>query len=292
VIPATFDYVAPASLTDTVSCLAAGTDARVLAGGQGLVPDLTVGETSAGILVDLRNVPDLDGITVTGAGDIRVGAMVTLDDLGSSVVLAARESALTDGLVMFGDPQVRNRATVGGALAHAHRGVDLPAVAVAMDAVVTVFGADGERTVTADALFADPAGGLAPADVIVAVEFPRPAPRSGSAYQKMRNPGSSYAICGVAATVTLTSDGAVGSAGVVVSGSDRPAVRLRKVEAALAGQPATEAGFAAAALLISEEAVSFPSDLAAPGNYRSHLAEVLITRALMTASDRAREVSA
>jgi carbon-monoxide dehydrogenase medium subunit len=288
VIPAKFDYAAPATVAEIVSQLSSTADAHVLAGGQGLVPALTTREANAALLVDLRNVPELAGVSPHGTG-VRFGAMVTLDDLATSESGAGSESALTDCLKSFGDPQVRNRATVGGALAHAHQGVDLPAVAVALGTWVTVFGADGERTVPAGELFGS--APLGPAEVITAVELPVAASGSGSAYEKARNPASCYAICGVAASVTVGSGGTVDAAAVVVAGSSAPAVRLAKVEAALAGQPAIEATFAAAAHHLSEEELSFPSDLAAPAEYRAHLAEVLITRALAHATDRARKVS-
>jgi aerobic carbon-monoxide dehydrogenase medium subunit len=288
VIPAQLDYTAPTSLADAVSQLAGATNARVLAGGQGLVPDLTTRRMTAGLLVDLRNVPDLGSITATDGGGVRAGAMVTLDDLAASDAVRGAKTALSDALRSFGDPQVRNRATVGGALAHAHHGVDLPAVAVAMNASVTVFGAGGERTVAADALYG-PSGALGPADVITSADWPGAAPGSGSAYEKVRNPASSYAICGAAVTVTLAADGTIDSARIAMAGGANAATRLPKVEAALAGQPPTDATFARVAHQLSEEGLSFPSDLAAPAEYRAHLAEVLITRSLATAADRAKE---
>jgi carbon-monoxide dehydrogenase medium subunit len=290
VIPAKFDYTAPASLAETVSRLANGGDARVLAGGQGLVPDLTRREATAALLVDLRNVPDLGDILPDDSG-VRIGAMVTLDELAASDLINATQSALTDCLAAFGDPQVRNRATLGGALAHAHQGVDLPAVVVALDASIGVFGADGGRTVAAGELFGGFVTALGPADVITSVGLPVSASGSGSAYEKVRNPGSSYAICAVAASVVLTPEGNIDAARVVVAGATAAAVRLPKVEAALAGQAATEETFAGASGHMPEEGVSFPTDLAAPADYRAHLAEVLITRALARATDRARKVS-
>jgi carbon-monoxide dehydrogenase medium subunit len=290
VIPSKFDYAAPDSLADTVSQLANGANAHVLAGGQGVVPDLTTREMTAGLLVDLRNVPDLGDIVPQDAG-ARIGAMVTLDELATSQLIGGSETALTDCLAAFGDPQVRNRATIGGALAHAHQGVDLPAVAVALDASVGVFGAEGGRTVAAGELFGGFVTALGPADVITSVDLPTSASGAGSAYEKVRNPGSSYAICGVAASVSLTAEGTIDSARVVVAGATAAAVRLPKVEAALAGQAATDETFAAAAAQLGEEGLSFPTDLAAPADYRAHLAEVLIPRALSRATDRSRKVS-
>jgi carbon-monoxide dehydrogenase medium subunit len=120
---------------------------------------------------------------------------------------------------------------------------------------------------------------------------PVPASGAGSAYEKVRNPGSSYAICGVAASIVLTPEGIIDSARVVVAGATAAAVRIPKVEAALAGQPATQETLAAAAGHLPDEGLTFPSDLAAPADYRAHLAEVLIIRALARATDRARKVS-
>jgi carbon-monoxide dehydrogenase medium subunit len=290
VIPAKFDYAAPASLAETVTQLANGADAHVLAGGQGLVPALTTREATAGLLVDLRNVPDLADILPQDSG-VRIGAMVTLDEVAASTQINGSETALTDCLAAFGDPQVRNRATIGGALAHTHHGVDLPAVAVALDASISVFGADAGRTVAASELFGGLVTALGPAEVITSVSVPVPASGAGSAYEKVRNPGSSYAICGVAASIVLTPEGTIDSARVVVAGATAAAVRIPKVEAALAGQPATQETLAAAAGHLPDEGLTFPSDLAAPADYRAHLAEVLIIRALARATDRARKVS-
>jgi carbon-monoxide dehydrogenase medium subunit len=291
-MPAGFDYVAPGSLDEAVSRLTSSGDARILAGGQGLLTDVKSGRESPALLVDLRNVPDLTEIGRTTNGVFPCGAMVTLDRLAASQPVFGTDSALSDCLRVFGDPQVRNRATVGGSLANRHAGVDLPAVALALGATINTVGPDGRHSRHADAFTVRPSGeSLRSGEIATAVDWPVDAPGTGSAYQKVSNPGSGLALCGAAASVVVGTDGTVDSCRVALTGATERTVRLPKVEAALTGQAATADSSKAAAGRVNEEGLSFLGDLAAPADYRAHLAEILVGRALARASERARKVS-
>jgi len=255
-IAAAYDYEAPRTLEDAQK-LAAQDGAVLLAGGQSLLTELKRGALRPSLVVDLRGIESL-----RTSGDGGWGAMVTLDELA-----AGAPSALTDAIESIRDPQVRNRATLGGSVALVHQGADLPAVALAL-------GAELER----------PGSG----QIVTAVRIPVAGPNSGSAYEKLPNPGSGYAICGVAAAVTVSADGKVGAAAIALAGAGPKAVSLAATAKALTGRHATDEEVAAVAASAAD-GLEFPSDLAAPADYRAHLTRVLTARALRRAIRRATE---
>lgn len=267
-------YQAPSTLDDA-SRLAAQPGAVVLAGGQSLITELKRGALRPSLVVDLRRIESL-----RSSGDDGWGAMVTLDELAPGA-----PSALTDALAAIRDPQVRNRATIGGSVALVHQGADLPAVALALGAVITITGPGGPRSIEAAEFVSAP---LAAGEIVTAVRIPAAPPRSGSAYEKLPNPGSGYAICGVAAAVTLSTDGTVEAAAVGLAGAGPTALALTATAAALVGGRGTEEEVAKAAAS-SADGLKFPSDLAAPADYRAHLTRVLTARALRRAIRRATE---
>lgn len=267
-------YQAPSTLDDA-SRLAAQPGAVVLAGGQSLITELKRGALRPSLVVDLRRIESL-----RSSGDDGWGAMVTLDELAPGA-----PSALTDALAAIRDPQVRNRATIGGSVALVHQGADLPAVALALGAVITITGPGGSRSIEAAEFVTAP---LAAGEIVTAVRIPAAPPRSGSAYEKLPNPGSGYAICGVAAAVTLSTDGTVEAAAVGLAGAGPTALALTATAAALVGGRGTEEEVAKAAASAAD-GLKFPSDLAAPADYRAHLTRVLTARALRRAIRRATE---
>ena len=284
----TIDYVAPPTLAEAVQLLSRHAGSRPLAGGQSLLPALRLGRATPGLLVDLRAVPDLVGIGLGPAGELRIGAMTTLDAIAASPEVRAHYPAVAEGIRMLADPLVRNRATIGGSLVGAALGADLPAIVLALDATIQVFGPAGYRTLSATELY----GGVGPtvlgdAEIVTAISLPRPNPSASCAYEKMRNPASGYAICGVAAAIELSASGVIAGCGIAVAGvADRP-VRLTRVAAALAGKPATAGSIASALDMVPGEGLTFAADLAASAEYRAHLTRVLAGRALTTAVRRA-----
>jgi carbon-monoxide dehydrogenase medium subunit len=282
-ITAAYDYEAPSTLDDAYE-LASQAGAVVLAGGQSLITELKRAALSPRVVVDLRRIESLQT-----SGDDGWGAMVTLDALAADPEVTAAPSALTDALEAIRDPQVRNRATIGGSVALVHQGADLPAVALALAAVITISGPGGSRVVeAADFVTAPVKKRLGKGEIITAVRIPAPVTGSGSAYEKMPNPASGYAICGVAASVTVSPEGKVEVAAVGLAGAGPTALSLAATARGLAGRQATDEEVAEAAASAAE-GLRFPSDLAAPADYRAHLTRVLTARALRRAIRRATE---
>ncbi|MFN8621799.1 MAG: FAD binding domain-containing protein [Chloroflexota bacterium] len=280
-IPANLAYQAPATLAEAIALLAGTPGATVLAGGQSLIPALTTGRASASLLVDLRRVPGLAGITRSG-GTLRVGAATTLDALASSAEVAGGWGALADAARAAGDAQVRNRATVGGSLAAGHPAGDLIAAAIALGGVVVAAGPGGERRIPGAALVVGPyRTSLAAGEIVVALEVP--AASGASAYVKQRHPGSGYAIVGVAAAVATGADGAVSAVALAITGAGDAPVAVDG--AALAGRSPAEAATAAPDT-VAAAGLRATTDLAASAEYRAHLAGVLAGRAISLAGSR------
>ena len=234
-ITAAYDYEAPSTLDDA-RALALQAGAVLLAGGQSLITDLKRGALSPRLVVDLGRIESLQA-----SGDDGWGAMVTLDTLAADPRVTAAPSALTDALEAIRDPQVRNRATIGGSVALIRQGADLPAVAIALGAVITIAGPAGPRSVdAADFVTAAVGERLAPGEIVTAVRIPSALPGSGSAYEKIANPASGYAICGVAAAVALSAEGKVEAAAIGLAGAGPTALSLAAAARGLAGSQATE----------------------------------------------------
>jgi carbon-monoxide dehydrogenase medium subunit len=283
VITAAYDYEAPSTLDEAYE-LASQPGAVLLAGGQSVITELKRATLSPRLVVDLRRIASLQA-----SGNDGWGAMVTLDALAADPQVTAAPSALTDALEAIRDPQVRNRATIGGSVALVHQGADLPAVALALGAVITITAQGGSRVVeAADFVTAAADERLGLGEIVTAVRIPSPLPGSGSAYEKMPNPASGYAICGVAAWVAVSAEGKLDDAVIGLAGAGPTAVSLAATARGLVGRQATEEEVAAAAATAAD-GLQLPSDLAAPADYRAHLTRVLTARALRRAIRRATE---
>lgn len=285
-IPGSFQYFAPESVDEALALLQQHADeAKLIAGGHSLLPAMKLRLAQPGVLIDLGRIGELRGIEVNGR--VSVGAGSTYHSLAASPELRAACPVLADCCEQIGDIQVRNRGTIGGSLAHADPAADLPAVALALGATVSVRGPAGAREIAADDLFVDMlTTALEPDEIITRVSFPRLGPGEGAAYQKLRHPASRYAIVGAAAYLRLAPDGRVAAARVAVTGAGPKAVRQSAVEAALAGA-ADEAALAAA----SEHAgadMDFLGDIHASEDYRRAMVKVYTRRALAEALRQAR----
>jgi len=281
VIAAAYDYEAPSTLDDAHE-LASQAGAVILAGGQSLITELKRAAVSPSLVVDLRKITSLQAID----GDGWV-AMMTLDAIAADPQVAAAPSALTDALASIRDPQVRNRATIGGSVALVHQGADLPAVALALGAVLTITGPGGQTTVDAAEFVTQPPDDrLNRGEIVTAVRVPAPLPGRGSAYEKMANPASGYAICGVAASVAVSAGGAIDDAAIGLAGAGPTALSLTATARSLVGTQGTDEEVANTAAAAAD-GLEFPSDLAAPADYRAHLTRVLTARALRRAIQRA-----
>ncbi|NUT33584.1 MAG: xanthine dehydrogenase family protein subunit M [Hamadaea sp.] len=278
-IPSKFDYARASSVDEAVALLAqAGEDAKVLAGGQSLIPLLRLRLAAPSLLVDVGGVAEMIG--VRDAGDrIVIGAMTTHADVLADSLVAQHAPLIGQATATVADRQVRHRGTFGGSLAHADPAGDLPAVAVALDAVCHVAGPGGRRDVPAREFFVDfLTSALGYDEVLVAVSVPK---RAGwrTHYEKFNRVAQAWALVGVAAAVR-TENGTIAEAAIALTNMGPTPVRARAVEAALAGAKATEGEVQAAAALAGS-GTNPANDLSASADYRTHLAAVLTKRAVL-----------
>lgn len=289
-IPATFTYHRPRTVQAALRLLHRyGADARVLAGGQSLLPMMKLRVMTPAHLIDIGRIAGLRRIRVTG-GQVRVGALATHWMIASSAALRRAAPALAEAAGLIGDLQVRNLGTIGGALAHADPAGDYPAALLALEAVITLAGPSGSRTVPADAFFLGVMVTATKSDeLLTEISIPPLPPRTGSAYLKVANPASGFAIAGVAAALGLDEAGRCARVRVGVTGVAATAYRAAAVEQALLGQEPDDDLLAEGSTFASEGVVA-NEDFHAPADYRLHLARVLTRRALAAARDRARGV--
>lgn len=280
-IPAAFDYVRPATVEDAVRALAdAGDEAKVLAGGQSLLPVLRLRLAAPTLLVDLGGLSALRGVRVEDDAVI-IGAMTTHAEVASSTVVQSEAPLIAAAAVQVGDRQVRHRGTIGGSLAHADPAGDLPAAALALDATLVVAGPSGRRSVAARDFFTDIfTTVLGPDDVLVEVRLPR-LPGWTAHYEKFHRTAQAWALVGVAAAVRRE-NGSIAQARVALTNMGPTPVRASGVEAALLG--AGDLGSVKAAAARAGEGTSPPSDVSGSAEYRRHLAGVLTARAVAAAA--------
>jgi aerobic carbon-monoxide dehydrogenase medium subunit len=285
-IPAEFQYFAPSTVAEAVSLLQQHDEAKLLAGGHSLLPALKLRLSQPPVLIDISKIGELKGISVNG--NISIGAATTYHDVASNDAVRAACAVLAECVHQIGDIQVRNRGTVGGALAHADPAADLPAVALALGATITAQGPGGAREISADDMFVEMlTTALEPNEVVTKVTFPKLGAGEGASYQKLRHPASRYAIVGVAAYVKLAANGAVESCRIGVTGAGTKATRQSAAEAALVGTSGDEAAVAAAAEQAGED-LDYLGDIHASEEYRRAMVKVYTKRALAEAIAKAR----
>lgn len=286
-IPSAFEYVAPGSLAEATAFLAAHPDdAKILAGGHSLIPLLKLRLAAPAYLVDLARVPGLKGIQQNGNA-IEIGALTTHYAVETSSVIREVLPVLAETAALIGDVQVRNRGTIGGALAHADPAADYPATILALDAEISAISPRGNRVIRATDFFVDLlTTALEPDEIITRVRIPLPSAGTGASYQKFPHPASRYAIVGAAAVLRLNADGTVASAAIGITGAGSKAVRASDAERGLVGQTLNDAviGQAGAA---AAEAIDPIGDIHASEDYRRHLVREFTARALREAAQRA-----
>ena len=245
-IPAAFEYTRASSVEEALAILASDEGAKVVAGGQSLLPLMKLRLAQPARLVDIGRLPELRGISRLDDGRLSVGALTTYAELLDSPVM--HYGVMKDVLPGIADIQVRNRGTVGGAVAHADPAADLPAALLALDAEAVVQSAAGTRTIRVDGFFQGAfTTSLGHDELVAAVILPAPRDDAGSAYASLEQRASGYPIAGVAAVVVMGAGGMVEWAGVGVTGvSDHP-YRARDVENALVGTTGSAEAVAAAA---------------------------------------------
>jgi len=284
-IPAQFDYVAPTTLDEAVRLLAdRADDAKILAGGHSLLPAMKLRLAQPALLVDIGRIRDLSYITAEN-GHIRIGAMTTHYAIESSSELAERCPLLPETAAHIGDIQVRNKGTLGGSLVHADPAADWPATILALGAELVVVGPSGERTVAADDFFVDMmTTAVEPNEILREIRIPAARAGLGSAYVKVRQPASGFAVVGVAVCVARAADGTCEEARVGVTGIASKAFRATGVERALVGASFDKLDAAAA---LVDDGVDVNGDLYASADYRRHLARVYTRRAIEAAAAKA-----
>ena len=281
-IPAQFDYVAPTTVRDAISALGeAGEDAKLLAGGQSLIPVLRLRLSYPSVLVDLSRVDELKGVCEDG-DSLVIGAMTRHSDVLEDPLVKQYAGLLAEATATVADPAVRHRGTFGGALAHADPAGDLAAVALALDAELVAEGPGGRRTIAAKDFFLDYLEtALSPDEILTAVRVPKLEGSWSYRYEKFNRVAQAWAIVGVAAAVR-TDGGSVAEARIGLTNMGSTPVRASATEAALVG--ASDAAAVKAAAASAADGTSPPSDLGATADYRQHLARVLTARAVAGAA--------
>jgi carbon-monoxide dehydrogenase medium subunit len=283
VIPTAFEYQRASSVDDALKKLQASGGGKLLAGGHSLVPLMKLRLSEPGVLIDIARIPELAGIRDNG-GKIEIGAATVHHQIAASSLIRERCPALAECAGEIGDPQVRNRGTIGGSLAHADPAADYPAVMLALDAEIEVKGPGGTRTIAASDFFQGMfTVDLAADEIILAVRI---APVKAAAYAKLHQRASHFAIVGVAAALEV-SGGKITAARVGLTGAGPSATRLTAVEQALAGKAANAESIAAASANAGAAVVDLNSDVHASEDYRRAMIGVFTRRALESALKRA-----
>jgi aerobic carbon-monoxide dehydrogenase medium subunit len=282
-IPVKFDYVRPSSVDDAVRALAeGGEDAKVIAGGQSLLPLLRLRLAYPELLVDVGGLNDLRGVWDEG-DSLLIGALTTHDDVMRDPLVAAHCGLVAQAAGMVADPAVRHRATICGSLAHADPAADMPAVMLALGATIIARGPGGDRTIGADEFFDDYlTTTLSDDEILTGVRVPKLGPGWGYRYEKFHRTAQAWAIVGVAA-LARRSNGQVAEARIGMANMGSTPLRAQVAEAAAAGVDASRDALRSAAQR-ADEGTNPPADLHGAADYRRHLARVLTARALAVAS--------
>jgi len=286
-IPAAFAYHAPKSLTEATALLAKlGDGAKVLSGGQSLIPLMKLRLTSPPHVVDINGIQGLAYLKEVD-GFLRIGALTRESDLDESELIRTRYPLLHDTCKVIADPLVRNMATVGGNLAHGDPANDHPAAMLALGAQVVAVGGKGERRIPIASFFTGPfETALEPDEILTEIRVPVPPAGSGGAYVKMERKVGDFATAAVAVQVTLAASGVCESAGIGLTNVGLTPLQASRAEAALKGKRPDEAAIAEAARLAADTAEP-TDDLRGPAEYKKDLVRVLTTRALRRALERA-----
>ena len=286
-IPASFEYHRPATLPDAIALLGRlGEDAKVLAGGQSLIPLMKLRLASPRHVVDINRIAGL-GTIAEKDGALVIGALVRESDLEASDLVRRRFPILADACRVIADPLVRNLATVGGNLAHGDPANDHPAVMLALGAEVVAVGPQGSRRIPVAELFTGPLQtALGAGEILTEIRIPLPAPRSGGAYLKLERKVGDFATAAVGVQITLAGGDACAHAGIGLTNVGPTPIKARRAEALLQGRRLDDAVIRDAAQAAAAE--SDPSeDLRGSVAYKRDLVRVLTARALRRALERA-----
>jgi carbon-monoxide dehydrogenase medium subunit len=285
-IPPEFDYTVASTVSEAIAALENREDARLIAGGQSIIPALKARDVAPSLLVDIGRIAELRGISVSN-DTVEIGPLTTHREIEESEELHRVLPIMAEAADLVADPPVRNRGTLGGSLAFADPGGDWPAVALALAARLEVTGPGGTRTISIDDFFVDRlTTALQSDELLTRITIPLPRLPVGMAYAKLRHPASGYALVGVAAVIDMDEDGVCRNCRAAVTGAGPKPTLLRATCDALVGQRLTSNALRAAAAQASD-GLSLSSDLYAGEEYRAHLVRVYAERVLRAATARA-----
>lgn len=287
--PAPFEYHCPDSLDEVLALLEQhGYDAKLLAGGQSLVPMMNFRLAQPAMLVDLNRLPQLDSIVQDSSGGVKIGAMVRQSRLEQDPLVAQYAPLLHECVPNIAHPQIRNRGTVGGNLAHADPASELPAVMVALQAKFRLRQSGGDRWIGAGQFFQGLfATDCAPEEMLVEIAIPPQSPRTGWAFEEVARRHGDYALAGVAALASVDQTGVCTGATLVYLSAGEVPMSAPAAAGMLAGQSASDALFEAAAEAASANEIEPVDDIHATAEYKRHLVRVLTKRALKRAFEKA-----
>lgn len=282
-IPVAFEYVRPGSVDEAVAALAAaGEDAKVISGGQSLMPVLRLRLAAPTSLIDVGGIAEMSGVS-DGGDHLVIGSNTTHHEVMNNALVKEHASLLAQTAATVADPQIRHRGTLGGSLAHADPAGDLPTAALALDATIVAAGPKGRREIAAKDFFVDYfTSALEPDEIVVAVKVPKMGDGWSTHYEKFNRTAQAWATVGVAAAVKRQ-NGTITEARVALTNMGPSPIRASSVEAALAGAQASADAIAGAAASAAD-GTRPTSDLHASAEFREHLARVLTKRAVATAA--------
>jgi aerobic carbon-monoxide dehydrogenase medium subunit len=286
-IPPTFEYFRPKSISEAVALLQQyGDEAKILSGGQSLIPMMKLRLARPGYLIDINRISGLSYIKEEG-GYLKIGGLTREAEVEASPVVQAKYPLLADTTAVIADPQVRNLATVGGNLAHGDPANDHPAAMLALGAQVVASGRSGERVISIEKFFVSLfTTALEQDEILTEIRVPIPPPRSGGAYFKLERKVGDFATAATAVQLTLDDKGAVQRIGLGLTNVGPTPIKAQKAEDFLRGKKPDAANIAQAAQLASDEAEP-SSDLRGPAEYKKGLVKELTKRALSRALERA-----
>ena len=285
-IPPAFDYVAPTTLSEAISLLSQNGDAKILAGGQSLIPMMRFRLAAPAVLIDINRLADLEYIREDG-GWLKIGALTREAMIDGSSLVRERYPLLADTARVVADPLVRNMSTIGGNLAHADPANDHPATMLAYGAQVVATGPQGERVIPISDFFLGPFESALSADeILTEIQIPVPESNSGGAYIKLERKVGDYATAAVAVQIRLDENGNCAYAGMGLTNVGLTPIKATAAEEALKGQALNDSAIREAARLAAEAAEP-ESDHRGSAEYKRHLVKTLSVRALRKAAGRA-----
>lgn len=287
--PAAFEYRVPDTLEETLDLLVEHEgDAKILAGGQSLIPSMNFRVLQPTMLIDINHVPDLDTIQVTDQGGVKIGAMARQASIEHDAMIADRMPLLHETLPNIAHPQIRNRGTIGGSLVHADPSSELPVYALARQARMGVRNANDQRWIDASDFFLGMfTTALNPDEMLVEIEIPPLPEGAGWSFLEMARRKGDYALMGLAAMLVIDQGGVCQDARLVYLNAGDGPIRASEAEKLLIGEKPGPEVFESAASMAAEQEIDPFGSVHATVDFQRHLARVLTRRALKTAHERA-----